>query len=206
LDLQVVVALSAVSHMALIIQLSFLAMVSATSFASLALPQLTSHEESCYYVKDPADVTGKTTGAKGRSYRGLVTFTASSRACAKWSKSVNHMNESDTTWALETPTPDLELQDGLMHWGNGIGNHNYCRNPDQKFNKPWCFTVGGKKEECNIEECKPHRDFVIEADELASNMSSTDCKCATELYGSSMFLETARHMGHTKDGKPCRCN
>jgi hypothetical protein len=192
--------------MAVIFWLSIPALASVSSFASAAVPELTSHDESCYNIEDPADVPGQTTGAKGRSYRGLVTFTTSGRTCKKWTDSVNFLNETENTWSLQKPTPDLELDSGAMQWGNGLGNHNYCRNPDQKMNKPWCFTLDGKKEECDIEKCKPHRDFVREADELASELSSTDCICATELYGSSVFLERSHYMGSAQDGTPCRCN
>merc|ERR1719401_2249105 len=40
--------------------------------------------------------------------------------------------------------------------GPGIGNHNYCRNPNGAKDKPWCFTVDSQKpwEYCEVPKCK----------------------------------------------------
>jgi len=168
------------------------------SFTRGQTPKLTSHEEGCYYKKD---LPGESKGANGRSYRGLVTFTSSGRQCAKWTN-VALIGEHD-------PIPDVEDDAGAMVWGNGLGNHNYCRNPDGRKSKPWCFTVGGKEELCNVDECDPNpRTFLDEADALRVKMTGNtekNCECASQLYGGGAFLESA-HMGRTKDGRPCKCS
>merc|ERR1740133_195256 len=106
-----------------------------------------------------------------------------------------------------------------MKWGNGIGHHSYCRNPDGKEAKPWCFTMNkaGKhaKEPCNIDQC-PAKNLKYHdiAKKLAATMGlkKEQCKCADHVYGSSSttadtsvkFLQHS-NMGKTKDGRPCSC-
>jgi hypothetical protein len=45
----------------------------------------------------------------------------------------------------------------------GLGDHNYCRNPDRD-DAPWCFTPDGKYEFCDIPLCPPPE---VQAGELA---------------------------------------
>jgi len=185
-----------------------LAVVGASALSKETAPKLTSFETSCYHEKNPA---GESKGEKGRSYRGLVTSTESGRTCQKWT--------SDHPWkdaAAMSATADDEGDDGTMAWGNGLGNHNYCRNPDSSMDGPWCFTQdpnkAHKKEACSIPKCPDQaRDFKDEAKTLTKAVDAVDCGCAAQLYGSTVttkdtavkFLQT--QWGVTKDGKRCRC-
>merc|ERR1719356_1281664 len=191
---------------------SFLFAIVATAASAAVLleaaPKLTSFETSCYYEEDPAGESG---GAKGKSYRGLLTFTTSGRTCQKWTD--NHPWKEA---AKMKPTPDKEDGD-IMAWGNGLGNHNYCRNPDGSMDTPWCFTQDPnkehKKEACDVPKCPAKkRDFPDEAKTLKKDIDAKDCKCADQLYGSTVttkdtavkFMQQVR-MGRTSDGKPCKC-
>lgn len=95
----------------------------------------------------------------GYSYRGLVDFSNSGRPCQNW----------------------LDVGEVSPVGDNGIGNHNYCRNPDQSFDSPWCFTNDGSglsKEQCGVDECEDEqRDFEAEAEALKRYMGGRGCEC-----------------------------
>lgn len=95
----------------------------------------------------------------GYSYRGLVDFSSSGRPCQNWLEV-----------GKESPVGD-----------NGIGNHNYCRNPDQSFDSPWCYVNDGSgldKEECVVDKCaEEQRDFKAEAEALERHMEGRGCDC-----------------------------
>ncbi|XP_054456496.1 plasminogen activator, urokinase a [Anoplopoma fimbria] len=68
----------------------------------------------------------------GSSYRGSVSESASGAICLKWNR---------------FPTPS--------GGSRGLGNHNYCRNPNQSL-MPWCRVRRGPRtvrEFCNIPTC-----------------------------------------------------
>merc|ERR1740117_1781303 len=178
----------------------------ATNAAAVVItaPKMTSFEMGCYMEADPAGESG---GAKGRSYRGLVTSTVSGRTCQKWTSDHPHAEA-----AAISATADKDT-DGLMAWGNGVGNHNYCRNPDSSMDTPWCFTqdpnAANKKEACSIDKCPAKaRDFSDEASTLATKIGSQDCQCAAQLYGSTVttkdtavkFLQQGQRTGVDKNG------
>lgn len=205
------------------------------------------YDSDCFYKTDKDAPANEVGNEKGRSYRGLVSFTVSGSDCKKWTDSVDHLGHREvnkttgktyrvfeTKWAFEKPTADRENSKGIMHWGNGLGNHNYCRNPSpDKMDSPWCFTVDGKKELCNIRECEPPRSFKGEVRAMVRKMKTgnLNCDCGEQLYGNvagsnkmskdlfknymattttttnnmeATFLEE-EHMGRTQDGRPCKC-
>merc|ERR1719451_182653 len=161
------------------------------SMLALAAGQLSDFDLSCYEESD-----------KGKAYKGLATSTSSGRSCQNWLKDMPHSISID---------PSSE---------NGLGNHNYCRNPDGSEDKPWCYTMDPspdhEKETCDIPVCPPAaRDFVDEAKTLATKVApDLDCECAAQLYGSTTTTANTRvslasknvktWKGKVVDGK-CHC-
>jgi len=78
---------------------------------------------------DPFDCYSK----KGEDYIGLRSASMSGRKCDNW---IDQGKYGATV--------------------KGIGNHNYCRNPEGSKDKPWCFTVDPSKEwdYCEIPTCE----------------------------------------------------
>ncbi|MBN3316751.1 HGFA factor, partial [Atractosteus spatula] len=83
----------------------------------------------------------------GTEYRGTAQKTISGATCLPWSSDLLH-NE--------------------VHLGNvedaalvGLGDHNFCRNPDRD-EKPWCYVLKGAEiswDYCDISQCVGHIDL-----------------------------------------------
>ena len=78
------------------------------------------------------------TEATGRDYRGRVAVTKTGKTCQKWTTQAPHKH---------TRTPE-------GYPLGGLGDHNYCRNPDSEPNGAWCYTENPAKrwEYCDIGE------------------------------------------------------
>uniref|UniRef100_A0A7N5JZK6 t-plasminogen activator n=1 Tax=Ailuropoda melanoleuca TaxID=9646 RepID=A0A7N5JZK6_AILME len=78
---------------------------------------------------------------KGLAYRGTYSLTTSGASCLQWS-SIVLTGKVYTAW--KTNSQAL-----------GLGNHNYCRNPDGDA-KPWCHVLKDHKltwEYCDVPQC-----------------------------------------------------
>ncbi|XP_060643171.2 tissue-type plasminogen activator [Anolis sagrei] len=85
----------------------------------------------------------------GETYRGMWSITETGANCLNWNNS-----------ALINKRHNARRPNAMVL---GIGNHNYCRNPD-KDHKPWCHSYKGRKytwEHCSIPSCsdKKHTCF-----------------------------------------------
>ena len=92
-------------------------------------------------------VTTVTSKTKGRNYRGYLDYTAQGITCQYWTSQYPHRHKTITG------NRNIDVV------RNGLGDHNYCRNPNAKKAKPWCFTAldGTKWQYCDIQIVKPSR-------------------------------------------------
>ena len=82
--------------------------------------------------REPEDTTGW-------SYRGTVNHTISGHSCQKWTSQTPNDHSR---------TPELNV-------GKGLGDHNYCRNPDGE-SAPWCYngeSTSPRWEICEVSVC-----------------------------------------------------
>lgn len=90
---------------------------------------------------------------KGDKYEGLLDSAGTGRKCKNWREEGTH---------------------------KGMGNNNFCRNPDGSKDKPWCFTLDPKVEweYCEVPKCpdagKPPKAWV--APEGAKSKGEPPCK------------------------------
>ena len=63
------------------------------------------------------------TRPNGYDYRGTVSHTSSGKQCQAWSEQ----------------TPNTHTMSARNQPLSGVGGHNFCRNPDQSEDKPWCY-------------------------------------------------------------------
>ena len=75
----------------------------------------------------------------GRDYQGTAAWSKSGKACLKWSG--------------EKP---------YKHGYTNVGDHNFCRNPDNHEKGVWCYITDKEKrwEECDVPKCDFGKKFV----------------------------------------------
>ena len=75
-----------------------------------------------------------------KDYRGPQQVTKSGEQCQKWTEQ----------WPQRHSRTEANYPD------SGLGNHNYCRNPDNEPSGAWCYTTNPEKrwETCDVPRCE----------------------------------------------------
>ena len=78
--------------------------------------------------------------SKGEDYRGRLDYTKSGAMCQPWNTKYPHYHNYT-----------------LYGNNDGLGRHNWCRNPGGEKGRPWCFTLLGPGhpvwENCDLNYC-----------------------------------------------------
>ena len=77
----------------------------------------------------------------GSGYTGSQNMTRKGYACQNWS----------------TQSPNKHIFTPEEYGDKGIGNHNFCRNPAEKYNETWCYTTSPdmRWNWCEVPTCEP---------------------------------------------------
>lgn len=111
-------------------------------------------------------------GYQDVGYRGRQNKTRSGKTCQKWT--------SQTPYS-HTRTPD-------NYENKGLGDHNYCRNPDGE-DTIWCYTVDGKR----WEYCDPLPQTEMPAEETTTGSHFIDvggCENKAEIVDGGKCFQT----------------
>ena len=77
--------------------------------------------------------------AKGSGYKGTQSVTKGGFTCQKWTEQ----------------SPQQHGFDPGAYGDKGVGDHNYCRNPQEKHDETWCYTTSPDKrwDWCEVPSC-----------------------------------------------------
>ncbi|XP_045142790.1 tissue-type plasminogen activator [Echinops telfairi] len=97
--------------------------------------------EFCSTPACAKEKNGDCYSGNGFDYRGTHSLTTSGATCLQWNSRIL-IGKINTAWKSTAPTL-------------GLGQHNYCRNPDGDV-KPWCHVLKSRKltwEYCDVPQC-----------------------------------------------------
>ena len=110
------------------------------------------------------------------SYLGTVNITASGRTCQKWNSQIPHIHS-------RTPS-------NRNFYGTGLGDHNFCRNPDNAPKGAWCYTTDS---DIRWEYCGCHLTDHI--------LPTTECRNNVEGITETIYRGT---LNVSRSGIPCQ--
>lgn len=112
-------------------------------------PKIAGLKSMSFYSIRPVVTNSMCFNEKGLLYTGYRSKTRFGLTCQNWQSNVPHNN------------PDT-------YTGQGIGNHNYCRNPDNDPHGPWCYTTdpNWKWDYCGVPPCKWNLDCYTDKGQL----------------------------------------
>ena len=91
---------------------------------------------------------------KGEGYVGIVNVTTSGKSCQAWDATTPHHHPLTSLYR-----PCLE-------------GHNYCRNPERRGARPWCYTTDPNKrwEYCTVSLCSDSSESSNEGDDFNNTL------------------------------------
>ena len=80
----------------------------------------------------------------------------------------------------------------LRQESNGLGNHSYCRSPNN-YNVPWCFTDDPNFpwQECDVSECFAATNSIPYTRELSAETTSSTQSTTNDPSPTRAFDETS---------------
>ena len=84
--------------------------------------------------------------AKKAGYKGTQSVTKEGFTCQKWTEQ----------------SPQSHSYTVATYGDKGVGDHNYCRNPAEKYDQTWCYTTDPSKrwDWCVVPSCPGKGSFI----------------------------------------------
>ncbi|XP_063954844.1 deleted in malignant brain tumors 1 protein-like isoform X2 [Lytechinus pictus] len=138
--------------------------------------------QECYTLSNASD------------YRGNVSVSRNGKPCQRWTSQAPHEHRY-----ILSDYPD-----------DGLGDHNYCRNPDGSGDFAWCYTnTSTRWEYCNIgvqqESCVPEAEATTPTTSTAGATTQAPTTTVLPLCMQDPSAVTYRgNVSHTVSGRACQ--
>ncbi|XP_077982877.1 uncharacterized protein LOC144437740 isoform X2 [Glandiceps talaboti] len=131
-------------------------------------------------------------------YRGKVSRTKSGRVCQNWSS--------------QSPHRHIYTEEKYNYALHGLGDHNFCRNPNNRKNGAWCFTTDPKKKTQTCYVGKPEENCQVTQEPTPTPRSPIyvgpidgfgDIDLS-ECYENANAVDYRGSVSETRNGIPCQ--